>query len=103
MVLNLVAQNMTVHLLNGTIVQGINTYYVDIMGPFWGVILALGIAIPLYVRTQSIEVVCGAWILVGYVLDDYMPVQALTTGRTLMILGVAIWLFKLVLGRREYG
>lgn len=93
-----VAFNMTQYLYSGQILQGISLYYIDVVGPFFAIVVSSGLGFTLYRRYQSIEAVAAIYILVGYVLADYLPAQALSTGRILMILGVAIWLFKLWLG-----
>lgn len=92
-----------------------NVFITDPIGGvinFWGFLLgdalfslliSFALAIPLYIRSQSIELIAGSYVLVGYVLQKYIPALALETGRILMIIGVAVFILKLWLGRREVG
>ena len=61
-------------------------------------LIALGIMIPTYIMTNSIEYSAGIWILLGGVLEAQLPGQVLGLGKVLFILGMAVFLWRLFIG-----
>jgi len=61
-------------------------------------LIALGIMIPTYVMTGRIEYSAAIWILLGGILEAQLPGQVLGLGKVLFILGMAVFLWRLVVG-----
>ena len=93
-----IGETITESLVNGTILQGLVAYYVNVAGPFFYVLFAAILFIPLVVRPQFAEFTAIAYILTGYVLQDYFSGTTLRVGQILMIVGLAGFFLKVLLG-----
>jgi len=95
----LVAETITESLINGTVLEGVVSYYANVAGPFFYVLFGLILFIPLLVRPQFVEFTAIAYILVGYVLQDYFSGDILRVGQILIIIGLAGFFVKVLLGK----
>lgn len=95
----MVTETVTDSLVNGTILEGIIAYYTEVAGPFFYVIFAMILFIPLLVRPQFAEFTAIAYILTGYILQDYFSGAVLQVGQILIIIGLAGFFVKVLLGR----
>lgn len=92
------------NILQGTIIQGIISYYTSTIGvvPFYGIMI-LGITLLAYIWTQSLEFIAVIWILIGGGLEIFIPGPILSIGKILMVLGIFLIFIKLFLGKSDYG
>ena len=103
MVLNNVAQNFTYYLENGQILEAISHEYSLAVGPLLAPLLMFGVSMVIYMRTEDFMVPAALWAIVGYILQDYMPPEALGVAQSMMVIGLAAFFISVWFGRREIG
>jgi len=69
--------------------------YSGLIGELWLTIPLLIIFVPLYIKTESIEFCAILWVLAGSILIVTLSEVAFTTGSILLMLGIAIILYRL--------
>jgi len=83
----------------GFLVQAIWLITATAIGPEIAAgLIALGVMIPTYVMTDRIEYSAALWVLLGGVLEVQLPGQVLGLGKVLFILGMAVFLWRMVVG-----
>lgn len=68
--------------------------YTDVVGDlFWGLVF-LGCLAPIYIRTQNLGYVSILWVILGALLEMAVPAEAMSLGKILIILGLAVLLYR---------
>ena len=83
------------YLMQGDFIGFINAVYTSILGELWFAIPLLILFVPLYIKTESLEFCAILWILIGGLLIAMLPAMAATTGTLLLVLGLAVLLYRL--------
>lgn len=83
------------YLMQGDFIGFINAVYMSILGELWFAIPLLILFVPLYIKTESLEFCAILWILIGGLLIAMLPAMAATTGTLLLVLGLAVLLYRL--------
>jgi len=81
--------------MQGDFIGFINAVYMSILGELWFAIPLLILFVPLYIKTESLEFCAILWILIGGLLIAMLPAMAATTGTLLLVLGLAVLLYRL--------
>jgi len=86
---------LTQYLMQGDFFGFINAVYLSILGELWFAIPLMILFVPLYIKTESLEFCAILWILIGGSLIAILPAMAATTGTLLLVLGLAVLLYRL--------
>jgi hypothetical protein len=94
---------MSYLLEQGEILEAIANEYSLAVGPLLAPLVMFGISVVIYMRTEDFMVPAALWMLVGYVLQDYMPPEALSIAQAMFVVGLAAFILSVWFGRREIG
>jgi len=94
-----VAQTVIQSILDGNLLGGMWSFYSGIMGGYFTILVMLALFVPLFIRPQLAEFTGVAYVLIGYVIQDFLPGDVLAVGRVLMVVGFTAFFVKLWLGR----
>ena len=83
------------YLMQGDFIGFINAVYMSILGELWFAIPLLILFVPLYIKTERLEFCAILWILIGGLLIAMLPAMAATTSTLLLVLGLAVLLYRL--------
>lgn len=87
------------NLISGDLLGFISAIFVQSMGTaFYGFILMMA-TLPIYQRTESLELVSILWILVWGGLEILIPGPIYSLGKLMIALSVGVLLFRAFMGR----
>ncbi len=102
MILNISADLIQQYLMVGDFTGFIVAIYSQTLGTaFLGFIL-LALTIPIYIRTNHLGFVALIWFTVFGFMEILIPTAALSLGKVIMAMAVAVIMYTAFMGRSDY-